>query len=200
MVDGNFRRRPALAGPRGYKRAMTDVPIPDLSLYRPNVGVVLFNRDGLVWLGRRCKTEGPFNWQFPQGGVDDGEDLEAAARRELREETGAASVNLLGRTQDWMAYDFPPGWSGSKAQKGWKGQKQVWFAYRFEGQDQEIDLGWHPPPEFDAWRWARLQEAAEAVVPFKRPNYEHVAKAFAPYAQPAQTPARKGWIARLLGG
>jgi putative (di)nucleoside polyphosphate hydrolase len=145
---------------------------------------------------------GPYNWQFPQGGVDDGEELETAARRELREETGVASVTLLGRTQDWLAYDFPPGWSGSKAQKGWKGQKQVWFAYRFEGSDNEVNLSCHPPPEFDAWRWADLEEAPAAVVPFKRATYEHVVKVFAAYARAAEppAPARKGWFGRLFGG
>ncbi len=90
---------------------------------------------------------------------DDGEDLEAAARRELHEETGIGSVALLGRTEGWLAYDFPAGWSGSKAQRGWKGQKQVWFAYRFTGADEEVNLGLHQPPEFDAWRWATLAEA-----------------------------------------
>ena len=74
----------------------------DLSLYRPNVGVVLFNCDGLVWYGQRHATPGPHNWQFPQGGVDAGEDLEAAARRELQEETGVTSAELLARTEDWI--------------------------------------------------------------------------------------------------
>jgi putative (di)nucleoside polyphosphate hydrolase len=171
----------------------------DLSLYRPNVGVVLLNPQGRAWLGRRCKTEGPHNWQFPQGGVDDGEDLEAAARRELHEETGVVSVSLLGRTRDWLAYDFPAGWSGSKAQKGWKGQKQVWFAFRFEGDDGEIDLNTHLPPEFDAWRWAALEEAPALVVPFKRPTYEHVIAAFAAYACPPE-PTRRGWLGKILGG
>ncbi len=174
-------------------------PIPDLSLYRPNVGVVLFNGRGLVWLGRRVKTAGPYNWQFPQGGVDDGEELEAAARRELLEETGVRSVSLLGRTEDWLAYDFPDGWSGSKAQKGWKGQKQVWFAFRFEGAESEINLDAHQPPEFDAWRWGRLEETPAKVVPFKRETYEHVAAAFAQYAAPAGGEPRRGWWARLLG-
>ena len=154
----------------------------DLSLYRPNVGVVVFGPTGLVWLGRRAGAEGPHNWQFPQGGVDDGEDLEAAARRELHEETGIASVELLGRTEGWLCYDFPAGWSGSKAQRGWKGQKQVWFAYRFIGSDDEVNLAAHQPPEFDAWRWARLDEAAEAVIPFKRATYDHVVQAFATHA------------------
>jgi putative (di)nucleoside polyphosphate hydrolase len=157
-------------------------PIRDLSLYRPNVGVVVFDRLGRVWLGRRSGAPGPHNWQFPQGGVDDGEDLEAAARRELHEETGIASVALLGRTEDWLCYDFPPGWKGSKAMRGWKGQKQVWFAYRFTGEDAEVDLKLHPPPEFDDWRWVRLDEACETVIPFKRATYDHVVRAFAGYA------------------
>lgn len=150
----------------------------DLDLYRPNVGVVLFNRDGRVWLGRRAGTPGPHNWQFPQGGVDPGEDLETAARRELAEETGAGAASLLDRTQDWVAYDFPPNHGGSKALRGWKGQKQMWFAFRFEGRDEDFNLGAHPPPEFDAWRWALLEEAAELIVPFKRGAYERVVAAF----------------------
>jgi putative (di)nucleoside polyphosphate hydrolase len=154
----------------------------DLALYRPNVGVVLFHADGRVWLGRRAGTPGPHNWQFPQGGVDPGEELEAAARRELAEETGARSAALLGRTRDWVAYDFPPGHGGAKRLRGWKGQKQVWFAFRFEGQDAEFDLAAHGEPEFDAWRWARLAEAAELIVPFKKAAYERVVEAFGGFA------------------
>jgi putative (di)nucleoside polyphosphate hydrolase len=157
----------------------------NLSLYRPNVGVVLFHPDGRVWLGRRAKTPGPHNWQFPQGGVDPGEDLADAARRELAEETGATSVTHLGRTDGWLAYDFPPDHTGTKAMRGWKGQKQVWFALRFDGDDGEFDLAAHPPPEFDAWRWGFLDEAADLVVPFKRGSYEAVASAFAPFAAPS---------------
>ena len=150
----------------------------DLSAYRPNVGVVLINSAGLVWLGRRAQTSGPFNWQFPQGGVDAGEDHEAAARRELQEETGVHSISLLGRTDGWIHYDFPPDHGGSKQAKGWRGQKQVWFAFRFEGEDSEVDLNAHQPAEFDAWRWAPLEEALDACVPFKRQAYEQVIEAF----------------------
>jgi putative (di)nucleoside polyphosphate hydrolase len=154
----------------------------DLSLYRPNVGVVLFHPDGRVWLGKRVATPGPYNWQFPQGGVDAGEDLEAAARRELLEETGARSATLLGRTDGWIAYDFPDGYQGSKVARGWKGQKQVWFALRFDGEDAEFDLAAHPPAEFETWRWGHLDEAVDLVVPFKRPAYEAVTRAFAVFA------------------
>lgn len=155
---------------------------PDLDRYRPNVGVVLFHPDGRVWLGRRHNTPGPHNWQFPQGGVDAGEDLEAAARRELAEETGVRTATYLGRTDGWLAYDFPPEHSGSKVARGWKGQKQVWFALRFDGDESEIDLSGDGHPEFDIWRWARLDETPGLIVPFKRPIYEAVVKAFGAFA------------------
>lgn len=154
----------------------------DLSLYRPNVGVVLFHPGGKIWLGRRAGAPGPHNWQFPQGGVDEGEDLETAARRELAEETGARSVTVLGRTDGWIAYDFPKGHSRSKSLRGWRGQKQIWFAMRFDGKDSEFDLDAHPPAEFDAWRWATLAEAPDLIVPFKRATYDLVAQAFAAFA------------------
>ena len=147
--------------------------------YRPNVGVVLFNADGKVWLGRRAKTPGPFNWQFPQGGVDDGEDLEAAARRELKEETGVSSAELLAQTDAWVYYDFPDGTQGPKAWRGFKGQRQMWFAFRMTGPDSEIDLFADDEVEFEEWRWADLAEALDLIVPFKRPAYESVVKAFA---------------------
>jgi putative (di)nucleoside polyphosphate hydrolase len=154
----------------------------DLSAYRPNVGLVLFHQDGRVWYGRRAGLEGIHNWQFPQGGVDDGEDLFDAALRELKEETGVSGVTLLDRTADWIVYDFPPEIVGRKIAKGWLGQKQIWFALRFEGAETEIDLNQHHEVEFDAWRWGLLAEAPDLIVPFKRAAYEQVVAAFAPFA------------------
>lgn len=161
----------------------------DLSQYRPNVGVVLFHPDGRVWLGRRAHTPPPHNWQFPQGGVDPGEDLEEAARRELAEETGARSATYLGRTDGWIVYDFPADFSGPKASRGFRGQKQVWFAFRFDGDESEFDLKAHHEPEFDTWRWGYLSEAPELIVPFKRQAYDAVAAAFAALAAPKSAAA-----------
>ena len=157
----------------------------DLSAYRPNVGVVLFHPDGRVWYGRRAGARPPYNWQFPQGGIDAGEDLEAAARRELLEETGVRAARVLDRTQDWITYDFSPEVLASRDARGWRGQKQIWFAMRFEGQEAEIDLNLHHEVEFDAWRWGRLDEAADLIVPFKRTAYEQVVAAFARFGAAA---------------
>lgn len=149
--------------------------------HRPNVGVVLFHPDGRVWYGRRAGVV-DHCWQFPQGGVDEGEDLYAAALRELEEETGVTSVALLGRTEGWITYDFPPRFLGEKAARGWKGQKQAWFALRFTGEEAEIRLDHHDEVEFDAWRWGRLDEAPELIIPFKRAAYEKVVEAFRRFA------------------
>jgi putative (di)nucleoside polyphosphate hydrolase len=144
--------------------------------YRRNVGIVVFDSHGRVWLGRRHNVAGPNNWQFPQGGVDPGEDLLEAARRELQEETGISSVSLLARAEGWITYDFPAELQARG--RGYLGQAQAWFAFRFDGEDSEIDLQAHTHPEFDAWRWSPLASALDTVVPFKRAAYEKVIAAF----------------------
>lgn len=154
-----------------------------LKHYRPNVGVVLFNRDGRIWLGRRVgdfsdigEEPSEWRWQFPQGGIDTNEALADAAYRELKEETGVASARLLALTPGWLVYDFPPGYK----KKDWKGQRQKWAAMLFEGADSEIDVAADAHQEFDDWRWAELEEAPDLIVPFKRHVYEELVRSFAP--------------------
>ncbi len=151
----------------------------DASLYRPNVGIALFSKAGHVFLGRRINGYGPFQWQMPQGGVDRGETPAEGALRELEEEVGvnAKLVEILEETEDWIYYDFPP---GLKKRLGgpYIGQRQKWFALRFKGADSDVRLDRHTP-EFDAWRWAHLEETPDLIVPFKRPVYEEVARRFA---------------------
>jgi putative (di)nucleoside polyphosphate hydrolase len=155
--------------------------------YRPNVGAVVFNPAGLVFIGRRANIGDPAGpaWQLPQGGIDDGEDPATAVRRELAEETGIERVTLLAEHDAWLTYDLPAELVGRAFGGRYRGQRQRWFALRFEGADSDIRLDAHGTPEFDAWRWAPLAELPGLAVPFKRPVYEVIAAAFAPYAAPA---------------
>ncbi len=160
--------------------------------YRPCVGVVLINSQGLVFVGRRKKEAGPehvddrHSWQMPQGGIDQGEDPYTAALRELAEETNVTSVSLLAETPDWLTYDLPAEVIGIAWKGRFRGQKQKWFAFRFEGEESEIDIanpaGGHKP-EFDAWRWERMANLPDLIIPFKRPVYESVVAAFARFAK-----------------
>jgi putative (di)nucleoside polyphosphate hydrolase len=152
--------------------------------YRPCVGAMLINDRGLVFLGNRISRAGDGDdaWQMPQGGIDPGESLEAAARRELHEETNVTSVELLAEAPEWFSYDVPEELATGRFQSKWRGQTQKWFAFRFTGSDDEIDVH-HPAggadkPEFDEWRWERLERVPSLIVPFKRPVYEKVCAAF----------------------
>ena len=152
--------------------------------YRPNVGLAMFHREGLVFLGRRAGADGPYQWQMPQGGVDKGETPEEAAFRELEEEIGvtAAKVDLLEETADWLYYDFPTEVRANMKPRGrYFGQRQKWFAFRFKGRDSDVRLDTHSP-EFSDWRWGTLASAPGLVIPFKRSIYEEVARRFARYA------------------
>jgi putative (di)nucleoside polyphosphate hydrolase len=158
----------------------TDLP------YRPNVGAVLFNTDGLIFVARRAdfpNAEGPSGgWQLPQGGIDADEDPRRAVLRELAEEIGTDRVTIIGEHPDWLTYDLPPELLGIALKGKWRGQRQRWFALRFNGTDADIRLDADPHPEFDAWRWARLDELPSLAVPFKRDIYVVLAASFAQFA------------------
>jgi putative (di)nucleoside polyphosphate hydrolase len=151
--------------------------------YRPCVGIMLFDRTGSVWIGRRADKPNPEGdglwWQMPQGGIDPGEDPREAVLRELAEETSIRSATIIAEAPEWYRYDLPEQLIGKSWGGRYRGQTQKWFAARFTGNDSEVDLD--PPGherEFDAWRWARMDELLDVVVPFKRAVYEKVIAAF----------------------
>jgi putative (di)nucleoside polyphosphate hydrolase len=158
--------------------------------YRPNVGAVLFSRDGHVFVARRAdmpNAEGPAGgWQLPQGGIDEGEDPGTAVLRELEEEIGTRKAEIIGEHPDWLTYDLPPDLLGIAWRGRFRGQRQRWFAMRFLGEDSDIRLDLDPHPEFDAWRWAPLAELPAMAVWFKRPIYEVLAQSFARFASPSR--------------
>ena len=154
--------------------------------------MAVFNRNGLVFIGRRI--DGPEHvdnvhaWQMPQGGIDPGEDPWPAALRELYEETNMRSVEKLGEIAEWLAYDIPREIVGQAWGGKYRGQKQKWYALRFVGRDSEIDIE-HPAgghdAEFVEWRWERLDKLPALIVPFKRSTYQRVVREFAKFAGPA---------------
>ncbi|GGC45643.1 RNA pyrophosphohydrolase [Chelatococcus reniformis] len=156
--------------------------------YRLSAGIMLLNADNLAFVGQRRADAGPehvddtYSWQMPQGGIDEGEDPYMAALRELYEETNVRSVSLLAEAPDWYAYDLPQ----ETLRKSWKGryrgQKQKWFALRFLGTEEEINVAAPAghKPEFSAWRWVPVASLPSLIIPFKRPVYEKVVDAFLP--------------------
>ena len=144
--------------------------------YRPCVGIMLFNRDGLVFVGRRIDqtVEG---WQMPQGGIDDGETPDQAGLRELKEEVGTNKAVILREYPDWLCYDLPPHLLGVALHGRYRGQKQKWLAMRFTGDDKDIDVA-TPEPEFAQWKWLAVEALPRLIVPFKRDTYAKVIAEF----------------------
>jgi putative (di)nucleoside polyphosphate hydrolase len=157
--------------------------------YRSCAGLMVINRDGLVWVGRRADVPGDAEgrgtwWQMPQGGIDPGEDPATAAKRELFEETSIVTAERIGELSKWLTYDLPDHLIGHAWGGKYRGQKQKWFAYRFTGDDSEINI--MPAvgePEFVEWRWARVDELLDLIVPFKREVYRDVLVELGPLAK-----------------
>lgn len=150
--------------------------------YRPCVGLMLLNERGQVFVAQRVDVRGSAAWQMPQGGIDPGEAPRDAALRELAEEIGTDEAEILAESRHWHAYDLPAHlvpriWGGK-----YRGQKQKWFALRFLGRDEDIDLEAHSP-EFRAWCWADPERLPEIIVPFKRDVYTKVMDEFRPVVE-----------------
>jgi putative (di)nucleoside polyphosphate hydrolase len=146
--------------------------------YRPCVGVMLINAEGLIFAGQR-KDSSAAAWQMPQGGIDDGEKPRVAALRELWEETGVTVdlVEKIAKTDDWVTYDLPPELLGKVWGGKYKGQRQKWFLFRYLGTDDQINIA-TDHPEFSEWRWIGADDMIASIVPFKRAVYEQVVAAF----------------------
>lgn len=148
--------------------------------YRPCAGFMLVNREGLVFVGQRIDPSAHGFWQMPQGGIDKGEDVREAALRELQEEIGVAAhmVDVIAQSAQPYLYDLPTELLGKVWKGKYRGQEQHWFLGRFLGEDADIDLEAHNPPEFNAWRWVAPDLLPELIVPFKRAVYEGLVAEF----------------------
>jgi putative (di)nucleoside polyphosphate hydrolase len=146
--------------------------------YRSAVGVMLLNRMGEVFVGRRIDVvDASRPWQMPQGGIDRGETPRQAALRELKEEIGTDKAEILGESRLWLKYDLPVELASGVWDGRYRGQRQKWFAMRFTGNDTDIDLATEHP-EFDAWKWIQPERLPEVIVPFKRQLYINILAEF----------------------
>ncbi len=157
--------------PKGSRMSQDVGDLPD---YRPGVGMMLLNRNNRVFVGHRRKTKGS-PWQMPQGGIDDGETPRLAALRELKEEVGTNNVDILAESRTWLCYDLPSEQVGKTWNGRWRGQRQKWFAMRFNGSDSDIKIDRN---EFDDWKWVRVAELPQLIVPFKRALYASIIAEF----------------------
>jgi putative (di)nucleoside polyphosphate hydrolase len=155
---------------------MSDNDLP----YRPCVGIMLFNRHGDVFVGKRIDqtVEG---WQMPQGGIDQGETPQEAVLRELQEEVGTDKAQIIAEMDEWVTYDLPAHLIGVAFHGKYKGQRQKWFALRFTGEDGDINLTSHAP-EFSAFQWVSLEKLPALIVAFKRDTYRSVIAALGKHA------------------
>ena len=153
--------------------------------YRPNVGIVICNRQGQVLWARRY---GQHSWQFPQGGINPGESPEQAMYRELFEEVGLSrkDVKILASTRNWLRYKLPKRLVRWDTKPVCIGQKQRWFLLQLTSNEKDINVQQSKTPEFDGWRWVSYWYPVRQVVSFKRDVYRRVMKEFAPVVMPLQ--------------
>jgi putative (di)nucleoside polyphosphate hydrolase len=144
--------------------------------YRSSIGVMLVNQTDKVLIARRIETKAKA-WQMPQGGIDKGESTESAALRELKEEIGTNNVSIIAKTKTPHKYDFPLSLMGRLWKGQYRGQSQIWFLMRFEGQDEEINVHTEHP-EFCEWKWTEINNLIEIAVPFKRNLYKAIIEEF----------------------
>ncbi|MDZ4735927.1 MAG: RNA pyrophosphohydrolase [Rhodospirillaceae bacterium] len=154
-------------------------------LYRPCVGIMLLNRASEVLVAQRLDMTS-HAWQMPQGGIDRGETPIKAAWREMREEIGTDRASLLAESRDWLRYDLPDNLASTLWGGRFRGQEQKWFAFRFEGDDSDIDIATRRP-EFSSWKWVRMAELPAVIVPFKQQLYRDIVSEFA-YLAPDSGP------------
>lgn len=149
--------------------------------YRPCAGLMIANREGKIFVGQRIDSISNIAWQMPQGGIDEGEDPETAALRELQEETGIVPdlVDILARSQEEYFYDLPDELIGKLWGGKWRGQRQWWFLLRFKGDDNHVNIATEHR-EFSKWRWVEPSELPGLIVPFKKRIYEALITEFAP--------------------
>ncbi|HVZ13099.1 MAG TPA: RNA pyrophosphohydrolase [Bauldia sp.] len=182
IEESEFRELLRAAGWKQARSKAASAPVsPDgaeaLRDYRLGAGVMLLNKEGQVFVGRRIDVTSGEAWQMPQGGVEPGEEPQRAALRELKEEIGTANVSLVAESAGWHRYDLPKDLLGRAWHGRWRGQMQKWFVMRFEGDDSEINVE-TAQPEFSAWKWVAPAEIPKIVVEFKRQLYADLLREF----------------------
>ena len=150
-------------------------------LYRAAVGMMLLNSENKIFVGQRVDVS-TTAWQMPQGGIAPHEDTDQAMIRELQEEVGTRKFEIIVKSKYWYKYDLPPELAGRLWGGKFKGQKQIWYALRFKGEDADINIHTYHP-EFAAWKWVDKDDLLDLIIPFKRELYTRILEDLWPYVE-----------------